>query len=248
MTIAIDFGTTYTGVAYYSDAANSQLPHNERHAKEIAEKVIVIKDWPKVSVQFMEKTPTIIAYHTDPPTWGGSVKPQDEPQISRFKLGLEPAVPRHYSHEANHEDSTSYGRHDELPHKEPVDFATDFLKCIHKYIQNTHLPRQYGAQFLRNQRIAYVVTVPAIWGPKAQALTLEAASKAFETSKDELTLVPEPEAAALFCATTCEEVDLTDGDQFLLCDAGGGTVVHSLQFSKINLGSYFIHNTFALSL
>jgi hypothetical protein len=98
----------------------------------------------------MEKTPTIIAYHTDPPTWGGSVKPQDEPQISRFKLGLEPAVPRHYSHEANHEDSTSYGRHDELPHKEPVDFATDFLKCIHKYIQNTHLPRQYGAQFLRN--------------------------------------------------------------------------------------------------
>src|SRR5271170_659133 len=144
MTIAVDFGTTYTGVAYYSDAANSQLPQNERHAKEIAEKVVVVKDWPKVSVQFMEKTPTIVSYHTDPPTWGGTVKPEHEPQISRFKLGLEPGVPRHYGYEANYEEPISYGKLVALPQREPVDFATDFLKCIHNYIQTKYFPRQYG--------------------------------------------------------------------------------------------------------
>jgi hypothetical protein len=38
-------------------------------------------------------------------------------------------------------------------------------------------------------------------------------------------LITEPEAAALYCATLCKEVDLKIGNRFLICDAGGGTVV-----------------------
>jgi len=40
-------------------------------------------------------------------------------------------------------------------------------------------------------------------------------------------LITEPEAAALYCATLCKEVDLKIGNRFLICDAGGGTVVHT---------------------
>src|SRR5579864_3174404 len=38
-------------------------------------------------------------------------------------------------------------------------------------------------------------------------------------------LITEPEAAALYCATLCRQVDLKVGNRFLICDAGGGTVV-----------------------
>jgi molecular chaperone DnaK (HSP70) len=225
MIIAVDFGTMFTGVAYFYSSDTSEVPKDERDAKETADKVNVIKTWPNVNAQYTEKTPTLIAYHTAPPTWGGTVKPQHEPQISHFKLGLEPTVPQHYGYLAKKDTPSIYGKHPDMPSKEPVDFATDYLECIYKFVQDKFFPSQFGAQFLRNQRISYVVTVPAIWGEKAKDLTREAASIAFQTPKNEVALVPEPEAAALFCATTCQEVDLYDGDQFLLCDAGGGTVV-----------------------
>jgi len=73
-------------------------------------------------------------------------------------------------------------------------------------------------------RIAYVITVPAIWKDSAKALTRQAAEQAGIPKKD-LDLVTEPEAAALYCATLCVEADLQDGDRFIVCDAGGGTVV-----------------------
>jgi len=79
---------------------------------------------------------------------------------------------------------------------------------------------------LQNQQISYVITVPAIWSDKAKDLTRQAAIAAGILGK-KLTLITEPEAAALFCASLCQEVDLQEGDRFLICDAGGGTVVCS---------------------
>ena len=191
-----------------------------------------------MSAQYTEKTP-LSSPIIPSPNWGGTVKPQHEPQVSRFKLGLEPNVPRHYGYQAGSEGPSIYGKHPDIPGKEAVDFTTDYLQCVRDFMHNKFLPSQFGAQFLSNRRISYVITVPAIWRDAAKALTRRAASVALGVSNDELILVPEPEAAALFCATTCEEVDLIDGDQFLLCDAGGGTVVFSLKNSK-SLGSYLI--------
>jgi molecular chaperone DnaK (HSP70) len=235
--IAIDFGTTFTGVAYFYSGATSSIPKDERDALQIAEKVSVVKTWPNANSQYMEKIPTIISYHSTPPTWGGSVKPQHDLQVAHFKLGLEPSVSRHYAIDAEDEEGVMYyGTHLDLPEKRAVDFTTDYLQCIRHFLQDRFFPTQFGAQFLRNQKISYVVTVPAIWSDGAKALTRDAASKAFDITTDELILVPEPEAAALFCATTCNEVDLTDGDQFLICDAGGGTVVcQHLRASKFRI-------------
>ena len=77
--------------------------------------------------------------------------------------------------------------------------------------------------------MSYIVTVPAIWSDGAKALTRQAAIRA-GIPEAGLTLITEPEAAALFCATTCVEADLDAGDRFLVCDAGGGTVVCELVF------------------
>jgi molecular chaperone DnaK (HSP70) len=72
--------------------------------------------------------------------------------------------------------------------------------------------------------MSYIITVPAIWSDMAKNLTRKAASRA-GFPDDKITLITEPEAAALYCATNSLEVDLYDGDRFLVCDAGGGTVV-----------------------
>ena len=101
------------------------------------------------------------------------------------------------------------------------------------------LPRQYGQGFLRNQQISFVITVPAIWKDSAKSLTRQAAVRAGIPDR-KLELITEPEAAALYCATICREVDLRDGDRFVVCDAGGGTVASPYIHTVLILGSNFI--------
>jgi hypothetical protein len=224
--IGIDFGTTFTGVAFFYSNTDG-----DGDASRIAENVNVIKTWPSPSLHYAEKTPTVIAYNTDPPTWGGTVRPRHEPQVRHFKLGLQPNVGGHYLHPAPLNTSTILGylddenwTHPQLPRKKAVDFAADYLTCVHRYLKDVFLPSQFGSVFLQNQQISYVITVPAIWKDVAKARTREAALRA-GIPGHKLSFIPEPEAAALYCATLHKEVDLNDGDRFLVCDAGGGTVV-----------------------
>lgn len=225
--IGIDFGTTYTGVAF---AHSGNITGDD--AARIAENVDVIKQWPNTQGAFSEKTPTVIAYHKDPPTWGGNVRPRDDPQVAYFKLGLQPNVGAHYLLRSVHNPQSSLPfldpnwKHPKLPNKTAVDFAADYLTCVHKYVKEVYFPKQFGNVFLQNQQISYVITVPAIWKDSAKSLTRQAAVRAGIPER-KLELITEPEAAALYCATMCREVDLNDGDCFMICDAGGGTVVYS---------------------
>lgn len=222
--IAIDFGTTFTGVAFSHTSTTTTEASEDLDATRIAENVSVIRTWPFANQQYLEKTPTVIAYNTTPPTWGGSVRPHHQPQVAHFKLGLESNVTEHYGYEQQENSLSYFGVHPQLPNKQPVDFSAEYLTCIHKFVHEVFLPRQYGEQFLQNQRISYILTVPAIWSDRAKDLTRQAAVRA-GIPGDHLLLITEPEAAALFCATTFREMDLSDGDRFLVCDAGGGTVV-----------------------
>jgi hypothetical protein len=121
-------------------------------------------------------------------------------------------------------------KHPKMPHKKAVDYASDYLTRIVDHVLHESLPRQFGASFLENQQISYVVTVPAIWSDKAKDLTRQAAVRA-GIDQSKLMLITEPEAAALYCATLCKEADLKEGDRFVVCDAGGGTVVSPLKSS-----------------
>lgn len=215
--MAVDFGTTFTGVAfYYAERDLRDDPHR------IAQRINVIRTWPNPVRSYMEKTPTVISYGSNPHTWGGGVRPTDENVKRMFKLGLEPRVAEHYRGSTQPQNRSLFRRRQRPP--EPVDIATDYLTCIYKHVHNVTLSRQLGNNFLQNQRKQYVITVPAIWSDQAKALTRQAATRA-GFPDDQLSMITEPEAAALYCAAVHDEFDLVPGDRFTVCDAGGGTVV-----------------------
>ncbi|RUP50449.1 hypothetical protein BC936DRAFT_139040 [Jimgerdemannia flammicorona] len=72
------------------------------------------------------------------------------------------------------------------------------------------------------------LTVPAMWSDRAKSVMREAVLMAGiigpNDHRDRLTLISEPEAAALYCEKKCEQFNLKHGDRFMICDAGGGTV------------------------
>jgi molecular chaperone DnaK (HSP70) len=227
LVIGIDFGTTFTGVAF---AHSGQIQGND--TAKIAESVTVVS-WPGATLSNTDKIPTVISYNRSPPSWGGNVRDRDDMQVAHFKLGLQPDAARHYGRLPFDTGVSALSflepgyRHPKLPGKTALDFTADYLKAILTYIRDDFFPRKFGATFLRNQQISYVITVPAIWKDSAKSQTRQAAVRA-GIPANKLTLITEPEAAALYCATIGQEVDLRDGDRFLICDAGGGTVVCAL--------------------
>jgi molecular chaperone DnaK (HSP70) len=230
LVVAIDFGTTFTGVAYLH---TSLYKDSTWKVHEIAERITVLQRWPNASQAFAEKIPTTIAYNASgqPLTWGASVGKQHKDKVQYFKLGLQRGAARHYSQGSSAASEILGGfltdtewRHPKFPDKSPVDFTADYLTCVHRYFTEDYLTTQYGPVFLKGQRLGYVITVPAIWTEKAKDLTRQAAVLA-GIDDSSLVFITEPEAAALYCATICKEVGLEGGDRFIVCDAGGGTVV-----------------------
>ncbi|KAF9437619.1 Heat shock 70 kDa protein 12A [Entomortierella beljakovae] len=102
----------------------------------------------------------------------------------------------------------------------------DYLRAFHDYVAGKILS-QFGPSFSRRS-FRYCLTVPAIWSDKAKDVMRKAAIEAGLISEsdhhDRLMLVSEPEAAALYCEKACKQYDLKHDDQFMICDAGGGTV------------------------
>jgi len=218
--VAIDFGTTFTGVAYAYFAGSTTLAGDPANGKTLAQSIRVFTRWPNASTKgAQEKTPTIMSY--DPLRWGDKVQSHHKLRVSRFKLGLDPQTVQEVF--GIYSGDLVKGLVPAL-NKSAADVTADYLTQLHKYIDTEVFTNEFGREFLTSQRKQYVITVPAIWSDRAKDLTRQAASKA-GIPRDRLLLVTEPEAAALYCATAGEEVDLGDGDSFLICDAGGGTVV-----------------------
>lgn len=67
-----------------------------------------------------------------------------------------------------------------------------------------------------------------MWSDQAKATMREAAIRAGIINRwdhpDRLMLISEPEAAALYCEKKCDQFNLSHGQRFMICDAGGGTV------------------------
>lgn len=230
LVIGIDFGTTFTGVAYY---VRTQTASSD--PSQIAKDVAVVTIWPNSDASTRSsKTPSIIAYSANPPLWGPQVGSGDEPQVTLFKLGLEPTTREHYrapdptQAPRGHTNPLFNNRRPNISNKQPVDITADYLTGIYRYVRDQRFREQFGEHFLENQRTTYVITVPSIWSDYAQNLTKVAATRA-GIPEGTIHLITEPEAAALYCATISEEVDLSQNDRFLVCDAGGGTVVLTLE-------------------
>jgi len=112
------------------------------------------------------------------------------------------------------------------PGKSEIDVAADYLAKLRVAMRH-QLQKTLGEVFNREERnIKYFLTVPAIWNDAGKAATRQAAIRAGfirDENDNRLTLITEPEAAAMFCSKT-GLLDLKIHDAVLIVDCGGGTV------------------------
>ena len=99
--------------------------------------------------------------------------------------------------------------------------VADYLGKLYDHMM-AELTRRYGSLFIETTRLQWILTVPAVWSDAAKDATLQAAKQA--GMGPELTLISEPEAAAVYALQAVQPQTLNIGENFIVCDAGGGTV------------------------
>ncbi|MDI1486536.1 MAG: hypothetical protein OHK93_005767 [Ramalina farinacea] len=212
MVIGIDFGTTYSGVAW-ADIADFER-----------DDVNLINTWPGHGRE-EGKAPTELFQEHGHLMWGYAIPPDADP-IRWFKLLL-----------LREEDLASEFRESEFIlrgrkllkeiNKSATEVVGDYLGALWKHVLET-IYKARSKYVIDAMAFHVVITVPAIWKDYARQAMEEAASKAGiltprAAGPTTLAFVPEPEAAAL--ATLGEgKRQFKTGDVFMICDAGGGTV------------------------
>ncbi|CAK7206639.1 hypothetical protein SEUCBS139899_009441 [Sporothrix eucalyptigena] len=213
LVIGIDFGTTYSGVAWATriDFENNQINF--------------ITSWPGNGRE-EGKVPTELWYDDDDgPVWGYEV-PADGDPFRWFKLLLlrtEDLDPELSTSDFVIRTRTMM----EESGRKVAGLITDYLRLLWEHIMST-IERARGEAVVEALAIHVVITVPAIWKGYARQAMKDAATKSGILDSrlagaTKLTFVPEPEAAAL--STLIEQgsgVQL--GNVYVICDAGGGTV------------------------
>ncbi|KIO30475.1 hypothetical protein M407DRAFT_20531 [Tulasnella calospora MUT 4182] len=216
LSISVDFGTTMSGIAYGSSRINAGRVQNIIH-------------WPG-SFETFRKVPTCLLYDSNGRVlaWGLEAKNAGPmPGTIRcewFKLFLEPRALR---------DPTTIDPRLPLlpPNKTATDLIIDYLSCLYEYAKE-QITRETGAVSDLNAADVWL-TVPAAWDAAGCDLMREAAIKAGLVQsahagdrnwRDRLRIITEPEAAAVHCAHLTDLHKLKPSQNFLICDAGGGTV------------------------
>ncbi|KAH0366906.1 actin-like ATPase domain-containing protein, partial [Aureobasidium melanogenum] len=236
LVVGIDFGTTWSAVAFtYSG--------NPEPADEIA----IVKNWPGSNNISSEKVPSELAYvpasddfemvNSDGSRafnilWGLQLKP-DQSRLRCLKLRLDSRqkLPSYVSSKDLDDQLNDCG-------KSAEEAIADYLSLIFAKAKE-ELVRRFGPQMVSSTPIEINLTVPAIWSDAAKDATFRAANKAGMGS--DLRMISEPEAAAIYALNSMAQDSnmLQVGDNFIVCDAGGGTV---------DLISYEIRSRSPLSL
>ncbi|KAI7888899.1 uncharacterized protein EV154DRAFT_294507 [Mucor mucedo] len=246
--IGIDFGTSYSGCSYV------QL--KDKHGKPMAtENIKTIKEnWPGDNLLKFGKTPTLLTYDKKmkPKYWGEKARLQSNQHkdlnlLQNFKLFLCPeSLENFYGKNQDLEEMKEQGGFADIetPKKGNknevfvVQVIADYLKLFKKHVVEYIVTKEMNENFnvftraklLKKYKIRYVITVPAMWNASARNTMVQAAIEATMIKKDEidqLLIISEPEAAALYCekrfSTYFRESDINDTN-FIMCDAGGETV------------------------
>lgn len=190
----------------------------------------IIKTWPGGNGITSDKVPTEISYDnptssvantssTTTPTvkWGFQFKPEDS-RLRCIKLFLDRSqkLPFYVS---PLETAAQLKRFN----KTVVDAVSDYLTQIHRHTMDT-LTRRYGESFMASTKVDFVLTCPAVWSDAAKNTTLQAAERAGMGDKSSIQMISEPEAAAVYTLKAIQPNHLNVGDNFIVCDGGGGTV------------------------
>lgn len=185
----------------------------------------VITSWPGTGRE-EGKVPTELFYEDGEIMWGYDVPPDSDP-IRWFKLLLlkdEDLAPKIKGSEyilRGRKMLRETG-------KTVVDLVADYLRSLWEHVLY-EITKARGVSVIDALRFHVVITLPAIWKGYARKSMVDAAKKAGildarDAGATTLDFVPEPEAAAL--CTLCEPGRRVNrGDVYIICDAGGGTVV-----------------------
>ncbi|KAI9661677.1 MAG: hypothetical protein M1821_008915 [Bathelium mastoideum] len=202
--IALDFGTTYSGIAY----AFSTKP----------DQVYSINEWPGAPGRTVPKTPTALKYDSQSSfKWGYELDRTAGNKIEGIKLLLDPDQDRPLY------DPTTIagaGAEIELLGNPPIDVAAAYMGAIYQYALKK-IEGKVPKSYLEMLDKRFVLSVPAVWSEKAKDTTLRTARNAGIAP---IELIKEPEAAALFTLHNLKNQGLVEGDAITVCDAGGGTV------------------------
>ena len=187
----------------------------------------LITTWPGTGRE-EGKCPTELFYEDDEIMWGYEI-PVDGDPIRWFKLLL--LKDEDLDKELRSSEFILRGRRMlKENNKTAIDFIADYLRKLWQYTLE-HINKARGESVVDALKFHVVLTIPAIWKGYARQGMEEAAKRsgilgrrpAGETT---LSFAPEPEAAAL---STLSEPGRKpkQGDVYMICDAGGGTVVRT---------------------
>lgn len=219
VSVAIDFGTTFSGYAF-----------SFRHNKENIQTYL----WRAQNYE-SPKTPTCILFNPLKQFHSFGLEAEDKyGKLSRtaeaeswyffkqFKLALY--------------NTKTLERHTMLKENGKKEMqAIDVFSESIRYLKEHALEElaRTGAAGISHKDIQWVLTVPAIWDDSAKQFMRLAAEKAGIQEKD-LTLALEPEAASVYCRTLETEANIFQrvGTEYMVLDCGGGTVdiaIHRVQ-------------------
>lgn len=104
------------------------------------------------------------------------------------------------------------------------ELITGYLRPLRQHAEDRIKASFAGLEpLLRGTVWEYIITVPALWPEKAKNTTMRCAKKAGMAPTTPVRIISEPEAAGIYALDTMiRDVDLSIGDTFVICDAGGG--------------------------
>ncbi|KAI9043281.1 Hsp70 family protein [Aspergillus affinis] len=203
--VGIDFGTTYSGVAWALDGSTGS-----------DEDITLVSTWQDKSNRTYAKVPSVIAYDkARREKWGYQVDACTE-SFRGIKLLLDEDQKFDYA------QSLASRKLLELCNKDAVQVTADYLECLIKHSKKIMMKDRLMPDEA-NMNLRFVLTVPAVWSDKAKDATMRAAIQAGISAED-LSLISEPEAAALHALRKVLPDSFSENDVFVVCDAGGGTV------------------------
>nr|XP_036578921.1 uncharacterized protein CTRU02_11175 [Colletotrichum truncatum]KAF6786304.1 hypothetical protein CTRU02_11175 [Colletotrichum truncatum] len=217
--IGIDFGTTFSGVSW----AFSGQPNN----------IEVITRWAS-DMNFnsdTEKTPSTLLYRgiQNEAFWGYKIPAaNNEDALKWFKLLL--IDNKDISAELHNSPQIATAKTLLAEaNKDTVNVVSSYIRLLWNHSIEC-ITQSAGKALMRLCRFHVVVTLPAMWPDYSKARMRYAVENAGilhrrPAGNTVLSFISEPEAAALATMVDLRHrPDVKDGDHFVVCDAGGGTV------------------------
>ncbi|RDW94974.1 hypothetical protein BP5796_00737 [Coleophoma crateriformis] len=237
--VGIDYGTTYSGNIPSSsiwaiidfDAGISYAVSNGNKNIDFRD-INIITKWPGSNMDSW-KTPSKIAYQIENPSlmcnkFGFEVQAKHV-SCSWTKLLLDKSTAAGRFDDRTICAMPDYGMMRIPPEKTAEDVCEDFLDGLYRYAM-VKLRASIGKEAFNKTPMECWITLPAIWSEEAKVKTLKAAKAAGFGSRpfDQIFTIAEPEAAAIATLKFYSDSNsinlVTEGENILLCDCGGGTV------------------------